>query len=132
MITQETKPVKTWGEFNLAILKVNLNSLSRKNWSSYNKTYKPPRLTSYCYPPVELTDTTTCKFRNHGLLLFWILHQIQAHSLVFSLRFNASNWNDHQGVENFFSLKTLNLCEGKLLKDLTRDSYKLQFEQQRL
>ena len=23
MITQETKPVKTWGRFNLAILKVN-------------------------------------------------------------------------------------------------------------
>ena len=25
MITQETKPVKIWGGFNLAILKVNLN-----------------------------------------------------------------------------------------------------------
>ena len=28
MIIQETKPVKTWGGFNLAILKVNLNPLS--------------------------------------------------------------------------------------------------------
>ena len=27
MITQETKSVKTWGGFNLAILKVNLNPL---------------------------------------------------------------------------------------------------------
>ena len=99
MITQETKPVKTWGGFNLAILKVNLNPLSWKNWSSYNKTYKPPRSTSYCYPPVELTDTTTCKLRIHGLFLSWILHQIQAHPLVFSLSFNGSNWNDHQGVE---------------------------------
>ena len=36
---------------------------------------------------------------------------------------------DHQGVENFFSLKILNLCEGKLLKDLTRDSHKPQYEQ---
>ena len=27
MITQETKLVKTWGGFNLAILKVNLNPL---------------------------------------------------------------------------------------------------------
>ena len=36
---------------------------------------------------------------------------------------------DHQGVENFFFLKTLSLCEGKLLKDLTRDSHKLQYEQ---
>ena len=32
---------------------------------------------------------------------------------------------DHQGVENFFSLKTLSLCEGKLLKNLTRDLHKL-------
>ena len=89
MITQETKPVKTLGGFNLAILKVNLNR------SSYNKTYKPPRSTSYCYPPIELTDTTTCKLRIHGLFLSWILHQIQAHLLVFSLSFNGSNWNDH-------------------------------------
>ena len=27
MMTQETTPVKTWGGFNLAILKVNLNPL---------------------------------------------------------------------------------------------------------
>ena len=29
MIIQETKPVKTWGGFDLAILKVNLNYLER-------------------------------------------------------------------------------------------------------
>ena len=46
-----------------------------------------------------------------------------------SLSFNGSNWIDHQGIENFFSLKTLSLCEGKLLKDLTRDSHKPQYEQ---
>ena len=46
MITQETKPVKTWGGFDLAILKVNLNPLSRKNRSSYKRTYKHPRPTS--------------------------------------------------------------------------------------
>ena len=69
MITQETKPVKTWGGFNLAILKVNLNLLSSKNRSLYNKTYKLPRSTSYSYPPIELTDTITCKLRIHGLLL---------------------------------------------------------------
>ena len=129
MITQEIKPVKTWGEFNLAILEVNLNPLSWKNRNSYNKTYKPPRSTSYCYPPVELTGTITCKLRIHGLLLSWILHQIQAHPLVFSLSINGSNWNDHQGVENLFSLKILSLCEGKLLKYLTRDSHKPQYEQ---
>ena len=128
MITQE-KPIKTWGGFTLTILKVNLNPLSWKNQSSYYKTYKPPRLTSYYYPPVELTDMTTCKLRIHELLLSWNLHQIQAHPLVFSLNFNGSNWNDHQGVENFFSLKTLSLCKGKFLKDLTRDSHKPHHEQ---
>ena len=46
-----------------------------------------------------------------------------------SLDFNGSNWIDHQGVENFFSLKTLSLYEGKLFKDLTRDSHKPQYEQ---
>ena len=129
MITKKTKPVKSWGGFNLAILQVNLNPLSWTDRSSYNKTYKPSRSTSYCYPLVELTDTTTCKLRIHGLLLSWILHQIQAHALVFSLSFNGSNWNDHQSVENFFSLKTLSLCEGKLLKYLTKDSHKPQYKQ---
>ena len=60
MMTQETILVKTWEGFNLAILKVKSKS-TRKNRGSYNKTYKPPRSTSYCYPPVELTDMTTCK-----------------------------------------------------------------------
>ena len=46
-----------------------------------------------------------------------------------SLGFNGNNWIDYQGVENFFSLKILSLCEGKLLKDLTRDSHKPQYEQ---
>ena len=46
-----------------------------------------------------------------------------------SLGFNGNNWIDHQGVENFFSLETLSLCEEKLLKNLTRDSHKLQYEQ---
>ena len=46
-----------------------------------------------------------------------------------SLGFNGSNWIVHQGVENFFSLKTLSLCERKLLKNLTRDSHKPQYKQ---
>ena len=69
MITQETKPVKTWEGFNLSILKLNLNPLSSKNRSSYNKTYMPPRSTSYYYPLVELIDTATCKLGIYGLLL---------------------------------------------------------------
>ena len=129
MITQETKQVKTWGRFILAIFKVNLNALSWKNRNLYNKTYKPPRSTSYCYLPIELTDTTTCKLRIHGLLLSLDSPPNTSTPACVSLGFNGSNWIDHQGVENFFSLKYLSLCEGKLLKDLTRDSHKPQYEQ---
>ena len=50
------------------------------------------------------------------------------HAYVY-LGFNGNNWIDHQGLENFFSLKTLSLYEGKLLKYLTRDSHKPQYEQ---
>ena len=37
--------------------------------------------------------------------------------------------NDHQVLEEISSLKILSLCVGKLLKDLTRDSHKQQYEQ---
>ena len=49
MITQEIKPVKTWGGFNLAILKVNLNPL----WKNRSCSTGLRPLTSYCYPLVE-------------------------------------------------------------------------------
>ena len=129
MITQETKPVKTRGGFNLAILKVNLNPPSWKYRNSYNKTYKPPHSIYYCYPPLELTNTTTCKLWIHRLFFSWIHHQIQAHPLVFSLSFNGSNQVDHQGVDNISSLKTLSLCKGRLLTNLTRNLHKQQYEQ---
>ena len=37
--------------------------------------------------------------------------------------------NDHQVLEEISSLIILSLCEGKLIKDLTRDSHKQQYEQ---
>ena len=49
MITQETTPVKTWGGFNLTILKVNLNLLG-KNGSFTIATYTTNIL---LLPPVE-------------------------------------------------------------------------------
>ena len=129
MITQETKLVKTWGRFNLTILKVNLNPLSWKNRSSYNKTYKPLRSTSYCYPPIELTDTTTCKLRIHGLLLSLDSppNTSTPACIFFKLQWQQLDWSSR--CRKFFSLKTLSLCEEKLLKNLTRDSHKPQYEQ---
>ena len=40
--------------------------------------------------------------------------------------------NDHQVLEEISSLIILSLCEGKLIKDLTRDSHKQQYEQSSL
>ena len=45
MITQETKPVKTWGGFDLAILKVNLiHYLERIKVHTKGLTSTPTRL----------------------------------------------------------------------------------------
>ena len=125
MITQETKPVKTWGEFNLAILKVNLNPLSWKNRSSYNKTYKPLRSTSYYYPPVELMDRASNPWTPSFLDS---PPNISTPACVFfKLQWQQLEWSSR--CRKIFSLKILSLCEGKLLKDLTRDSHKPQYEQ---
>ena len=48
MMTQETTPVKTWGGFNLAILKV--NRIHYERIEVYTIRLRP--LTSYCYLPV--------------------------------------------------------------------------------
>ena len=93
MITQETKPVKTWGGFNLAILKVNLNPLFWKNRSSYNKTYKSPCSTSYCYPSVELTDTTTCKLRIDSFFLGFSTKYKHTHLCFFRLQWQQLEWS---------------------------------------
>ena len=79
-----------------------------------------PTSRTYWYNHVQTPNPRTPSFLDSPL-------DTSTHACI-SLSFNGSNWIDHQGVENF-SLKTLNLCEGKLLKDLTRDSHKQQYEQ---
>ena len=82
-----------------------LLSTSRTYWHDHVQTLRP-RTSSFLDSPPN-TSTHACV----------------------SLGFNGSNWIDHQGVDNFSSLKTLSLCKEKLLKDLTRDSHKQQYEQ---
>ena len=78
---------------------------SRTYWHDHVQVPNP-RIPSFLDSPPD-TSTPACGF----------------------LGFNGSNWIDHQGVENFFSLKILSLCEGKHLKDLIWDSHKPQYEQ---
>ena len=52
------------------------------------------------------------------------------HTRLCFFKFLWQQLNDHQVFEEISSLIILNLCEGKLLKDLTRDSHKPQYEQQ--
>ena len=78
---------------------------SRTYWHDYMQTPNP-QTPSFLDSPVD-TSTPACV----------------------SLSFKGSNWIDYRGVDNISSLKTLSLCEGKLLKNLTRDSHKQQYEQ---
>ena len=47
--------------------------------------------------------------------------------VFFKLQLQQLEWSSR--CRKIFFLKTLSLCEGNLLKDLTRDSHKLQYEQ---
>ena len=79
-----------------------------------------PTNRTYWHDPVQTLNPRTPYFLDSP-------PDTSTHACV-SLGFNDSNWIDHQGIENLFSLKTLSLCEGKLLKDFTRDSHKPQYE----
>ena len=46
------------------------------------------------------------------------------HTRLCIFKFLLQQLNDHQVLEEISSLIILSLCEGKLLKDLTRDSHK--------
>ena len=114
MITQETKPVKTWGGFNLTILKVNLNPLSWKNRSSYNKTYKPPRSTSYCYSRTYWHDHVQAPNPRIPSFLDSPPNTSTPSCVFFKLQWQQLEWSSR--CRKFFSLKTLSLCEGSSLK----------------
>ena len=127
MNTQETKSVKTWGGFNVIIFKINLNPLSWNNRNSYNKTYKPSRLTSYCYSKTYWHDhVQTPRSRTPSFLNSPASRSTPA---CVSLSFNGNNWIDYQGVDNISSLKTLSLCKEKLFTDLIRYLHKQQYKQ---
>ena len=51
------------------------------------------------------------------------------HTRLYFFKLLWQQLNDHQVLEEISSLIILNLCEGKLLTDLTRDSHKQQYEQ---
>ena len=111
MITQETKPVKTWGGFNLAILKVNLNPISWKNRSSYNKTYKPPTLDflllptsrTYWHDRVQASNPRTPSFLDSPP------NTSTPAYVFFKLQLQQLEWSSR--CRKFFSLKTLSLLK---------------------
>ena len=94
MITQETKSVKTYGGFNLAILKVNLNPLSWKNRSSYNKTYKPSTLNFLLLPTSRTYWHDHVQVPNPRTLSFLDSPPNTSTPTCVSLGFNGSNWID--------------------------------------
>ena len=130
MITQETKPVKIWGGFNLVILKLNLNPL----WKNQSFTIELKPLTSYCYPPVEtywhdhvqISKPWIPSFMDSFFLGFFSKYK---HTRLCFFKLLWQQLNDYQALEEISFLIILSLCKGKLLTDLTRDLHKQQYEQ---
>ena len=123
-MTQEIKPVKTWGRFNLAILKVNLNPL----WKNWSFTIELRPLTSYCYPPIETywhDHMQALRPRTPSFLDS--LASTSTPAWVSLSSYAATEWSSSSWTNLF--LITLSLCKGKLLTDLTRDLHKPQYEQ---
>ena len=127
MITQETKPIKTWGGFNLGILKVNLNPLWKNR--SYSTGLRP--LTSYCYPPVETYWHDHVQAPRPRTPSFLDSSKYK-HTCLCFFKFLWQQLNDHQALEEISFLIILSLCKGNLLTDLTRDLHKQQYEQPNL
>ena len=125
MITQETKPVKTWGGFKLTILKVNLNPL----WKNQSCSTGLRPLTSYYYPPVITywhEPLASSKTTDSFFLGFSSKYK---HTRLCFFKFLWQQLNDHQVLERISFLIIQNLCKGKLLTDFTRDLHKQKYEQ---
>ena len=124
-MTQETTTVKIWGEFNLAILKVNLNPL----WMNRSFTIATYTTNILLLPTnrnlltrqrasSETTDSFFLRFFNkykHTRLCFFKLFSA-------AIEWSSSSWTK-------LLLITLSLCKKKLLTNLTRDLHKPQYEQ---
>ena len=119
------KPVKTWGKFNLAILKVNLNPL----WKNQNFTIGLRPLTSYYYLPVETYWHDHVQAPRPRTPSFMDSLASTSTPACVSLSSLVQQLNDHQVLERISFLIILSLCKGKLLIDLTRDLHKPQYEQ---
>ena len=125
MITQETKPVKIWGEFNLAILKVNLNPLMKES-KLFNRTQTTnilllPTSRNLLTRPCANSETTDSFFLGFS--------SKYKHTRLCFFKFLWQQLNDHQVLKKISFLIVLSLCKGKLLTNLTRDLHKQQYEQ---
>ena len=124
-MTQETTPVKTWGGFDLAILKVNLNPL----WKNRSFTIGLRPLTSYYYPPVDTYWHDHVQAPRSRTPSFLDYSASTSTLACVSLSFLVQQLNDHQTLNEISFLIILSMCKEKLLIDLTRDLHKPQYKQ---
>ena len=111
MITQETKPIKIWGGFNLAILKVNLNPLM-KELKFYNRT----QTTNILLLPTSRNLLTQPRASFETTDSFLGFSNKYKHTRLCFFKFLWQQLNDHQVLERISFLIILSLCKGKLLK----------------
>ena len=114
MITQEITSIKTWGEFNLTILKVNLNTLL-KNQSFTITT----QTTNILLLPTSRNLLTRPRASSETIDSFFLdssaTTSTPAHVSLSSL---VQQLNDHQVLNEISFLIILSMCKGNHLQIL--------------
>ena len=112
MITQETKPIKTQGGFNLVILKVKPESIMKES-KLFNRIQTTnilllPTSRNLLTRPCAISETTnsfflefSSKYKHTRLCIFKLLVQ---------------QLNDHQALNEISFLIILSMCEGNHLQ----------------
>ena len=120
---KQIKPVKTWKGFNLAILKITwIHYLERIEVHKIRLTSPHARLLIATHQWNLLTRPRASFETTDSFFLGFSSKYKHTHLCFF--KFLWQQLNDYQVLEEISSLIILSLCEGKLIKDLTRDSQK--------
>ena len=119
MITLETKPVKTWGGFNLTILKVNLNPL----WNNRSCSTGLRPLTFYRYPPVETYWHNHVQAPRPRTPSFLDSPASTSTPTCVSLSFYCSNWMIIKFLNRILLLDNPKYVWRQIYLDLTKDSH---------
>ena len=128
MITQETKPVKTWGGFNLVILKVNLiHYLERIEIRTIRLTSPHARPLITTHQKNLLTRPRASSESTDSFFLGFTTKYKHTRLCFFRLQWQQLDQSSR--CRKLFLLENPKFMWRKAPQDLTRDSHKPQYDQ---